>query len=338
MNKKQAIFQLSFGLLLLVVIEGVCWMLLKREGQQVDFLISLHYGRVVNATKEQGFNEIDPLCGWALSNQSIKKKGFEVEQNCVVLRSEGITPSKPLRILITGGSTSDIVMQRENWPMKLHEQFKRDSINTIIYVAAVAGYSSGQEMLKLLRDGINLNPDIHISYSGANDGDDGGYVSDYEKDFYATAYQQSMTSALLPNTVFLIKKTFNLGYNDLAIKKTVPMDAYQFWKRNMHAMGGIAHKNGYKFIGILQPILGGGNYHDQNQENEYEWRVKMYEQYFSKARAYIPSDTSLHDFTHIFDTATAKVYADDCHLTKPYQTVVANQVYQMLLSGGCITR
>jgi len=336
MHKKRIIFQVVFTLLLIVVIEGVSWGILKSRQQQVGFLLNLNYGRTVTGAAKMGFNEIDPLCGWALSNATLQSMGYETVNNCILLRSKGEFPVQPIKIFITGGSASDIALHKQNWPAKLHELLVKNRINAELYTGAVGGYSSGQELLKLMRDGIGLQPDIHLSYTGANDGDDGGYISDYEKDFYNTAYRQSITGTLLPNTVTLIKKIFRLGYYDLSIKQTATMQTFSFWKQNMKVMNGIARQNGHRFIGVLQPVLGAGNYHDAEMEAEYKWRVQGYRTYFPQAGKYITGDSVLHDFTHIFDTATGKVFVDDCHLTDPYQQVVAENVFKLLTDGGYI--
>jgi hypothetical protein len=338
MNKKKLIFQITFAFLLCVIIESISWVILSKQHQQVKFLINLHYGQTVKGAKELGFNEIDPLCGWALSKAKLQSMGYVTEKNCVVLKSRGDFPIPALKILITGGSTSDIATHPTNWPQKLHDLFLKNHINATIYVGAIAGYSSGQELLKLIRDGISLKPDIHLSYSGVNDADDGGYISNYEQDFYKTAYRQSVTGTILPNTMLLVKKIFQLGYYGLSIQVNEPIQAFDFWKQNMAAMDGIAWKNGYKFIGILQPVLGGGNYLDQKLEENYKWRVKLYEGYFSKARKYVPCDSSLYDFTNIFDTAKGKVYVDDCHLTDPYQIVLATNIFNLLSDGGYLSK
>lgn len=334
MNKKKIIFQVAFTILLCIIIESISWIILFRDSQQTAFLLNLNYGRTVKGAKNLGFNEIDPLCGWALSNAKLQSMGYETENNCIVLRSKGALSVPPIKIFVTGGSTSDIAMHPTNWPLKLHELLSEKHINATIYIGAIAGYSSGQELLKLLRDGISLKPNIHISYSGANDGDDGGYVSSYEKDFYKTAYRESVTGVILPNTIFLIKKIWRIGYYGLTIKENNSSQPFDFWKQNMGTMSGIAMKNSYQFIGILQPVLGGGNYRDEKLEGDNKWRMKIYNDYFSKAREYIPLDSSLHDFTNIFDTATGKVYVDDCHLTDPYQNVVAKKIFELLSEGG----
>jgi len=338
-NKKFIIIQFIIVTSICLFMETVSFFVLEAQKQSVGFFFNLNGRNEVNEVKGFGFNEIDPLCGWAMSNKSIESMGYETQQNCEVLRSKGDFPSVPLKIFITGGSTSNIALHKENWPNQLHQLFIKNKINAIIYAGGVGGFSSGQELLKLLRDGLPLEPDIHISYAGANDAADGGYVSKYEYSFYKTAYRESFTSPILPSTIFLIKKTLNLSYYDVSIKKVQPMNPFYFWKQNMTSMGSIAQKNDYQFIGILQPVLGIGKYKQANENNIDPGNYrKDYQSYYPKAKEFIlKKDSSLYDFTNVFDTVRGNVFVDDCHINETYQPLIAAKVYNTLESMGYFT-
>ncbi len=331
MNRKKIAFQILFALLLCVVIESICWFVLHWHQQEVGFLINLkNNSRIYNAKQTATSDQLDPLCGWAISDQKLKAAGFEVEQNCVVLRSKGEYPVKPLRIFITGGSTSDIFFDKEAWPQKLYEILQREKINAIVYVGAMYGYGSGQELFRLLRDGLEIKPDIHISYSGANDLAGANYVSDYGWDFYKTGLRNNVTTPVLPNTVLVVKKIFQFPYSNLSLPALKWIPAYDFWRQNMIAMKGLAAGNEYKYIGILQPVLSTGKYR-YNTGELFDEDNKEYGKYYPRAKQYIlEGDSSLYDFTAVFDTATGKVYRDNCHVTPEYQPVIAKEVFRIL--------
>src|SRR5688500_20184023 len=99
MNKKKLFFQIAFTLLLCIMVEGIAWLVLRQQHQQTAFLLNLHFGKEVAAVKEFGYNEIDPLCGWALSNAKLESMGYETEQNCIARRSKGERPSSTLTFL-----------------------------------------------------------------------------------------------------------------------------------------------------------------------------------------------------------------------------------------------
>lgn len=72
-------------------------------------------------------------------------------------------------------------------------------------------------------------------------------------------------------------------------------------------MAGIAIKNGYQFLGILQPVLGVGRYSQPNIESLIEKGKSVHKTYhndfYFKLIDYTKSDSAhLCDFTGIFDT------------------------------------
>ncbi len=337
MNKKFIIIQFIIVTSICLFMETVSFFVLEAQKQSVGFFFNLNGRNEVNEVKGFGFNEIDPLCGWAMSNKSIESMGYETQQNCEVLRSKCNFPSVPLKIFITGGSTSDIAWQKDNWPIQLQQILSENKINAIIYAGGVGGYSSGQELLKLLRDGLTIEPDIHISYAGANEAGDGGYISTYENSFYQTAFRQNFTTAILPSTVYLLKKLLRLNYSGLQIKQTARMQPYDFWRQNMQVMSAIAAKQKYRFFGILQPVFVMSKIALQKGADiDPGGYGKEYLQYYPKAKVLIAqTDSTLFDFTSIFDTVQGQVYIDDCHIYEPYQRIVALNVFNTLNQAGC---
>jgi len=331
-NKKTLLTQAILVILCLTALESVCWVWLKTNNLSVGYLVNFDYFNEVNGTKGFGFNEIDSLCGWAMSNARLENMGYETEHNCIVLRSKGTNPSTPLKIFITGGSTSDIALHKENWPVDLHQLLVKNKINAILYVGAVGGYTSGQELLKLLRDGVTMHPDIHISYAGANEGADLGYVSEYEYDFYHTAYRESLSSKLLPSTVLAVRKLLGISYYDLSIKPKKEIDPFIFWQQNVSYMHAAATAKKTKFIGLLQPVLAVTKNSTQSEKNLDPGNYGLkYKQYYPLAQEYIRTDgNGLYDLSGLFDTIQGQIYIDDCHINTPYQKIVANAVFNII--------
>jgi hypothetical protein len=336
-TKKNIFIQLIIVLGLCLCIEAVSFFVVRAQQMNMGFLFNLNGRNEVNEVKGFGFNEIDPLCGWAMSNESIAAMGYDTLNNCEVLRSKGAFPVNPIKILITGGSTSDIALHKDNWPIQLQQILSENQINAVIYAGGVGGYSSGQELLKLLRDGLAIDPDIHISYAGANEAGDGGYVSTYEHSFYQTAYRQNFTTPIMPSTVYLLKKLLRLNYSGLSIKQATLIQPYDFWRQNMQVMSAIAMKQKHRFFGVLQPVFVMSKIEQQKGGDvDPGGYGKEYLNYYPKARLYISqTDSSLIDFTSIFDTIQGQVYIDDCHINEPYQRVVALNIFNVLSEAGC---
>lgn len=326
MNVRTVSYQLIIVLFLLFLIEAGAYVFLKQQGQSFGFFLNVHFSEEMNSATEIGFDEIHPLWGWNMSSKVLRQKGYEVQNGMPLLR--GSAKGLPLRIFVTGGSTSDVALNPENWPVALHHLLNDSGVPHIIYVAAVGGFNSAQEYLRLIEKGVDLRPDIHISYSGANETGDYGFVTEYEKDFYIRMVSQNSTTFFLPNTVFAIKQALGITRGVTVAKLTQNSTAARF-KKNLKLMKASAACFGYRYIGVLQPLNGIGSYTQKNTHKNVSY-LNDYKKYYSDMMKFVHTDTALHDFTAIFDTATSPVYVDDCHLHSPYQKVVAKEIFKIM--------
>src|SRR5262249_27994290 len=81
-------------------------------------------------------------------------------------------PSKGLQrpiILTLGGSTTAGVQFPNSWPEQLARMLKERNIPGTVINGAIGGYTSSQELLKLIRDGLEFQPNIVITLNGVND-------------------------------------------------------------------------------------------------------------------------------------------------------------------------
>ena len=220
-------------LILLLIIESICYALVDDTHFMWDFSsLSSPIER-----PESGFHEIDPLLGYAKTEQEQTKKGFVVEKGCVVLSDNNDTGQ--INILITGGSTSDLSLYPDMWPIELNKILKAKGINAKLYCAGTGGYNSGQELLKLIRDGISTNPVIHISYSGANDYGGKSYVSEFEQHLYTIQLNKGTTSWLMPSTIVFLRKCLKLDHPDINLRPLDKIPGFEFWVENMRLMHSI---------------------------------------------------------------------------------------------------
>ncbi len=337
------LIQLFTILGLLLLIETVSYFSLAQDDRIRGFLINFRLIRTQGSYVHLngfGFDRIDPFLGWSRTDSSILRRGFAIKNNCIFLKSSRRLPDcPPLRILITGGSTTDLALNKENWPIHLHEILEQKNISADIYVGSMGGYNSGQELLKLIQDGDSIHPDIHISYSGANDVSP-DYVSYYESDLFENIYNSSNSSILLPNTIYVLKRL--LGLSAPLYLKQYPDDgtirSFGFWRKNMIMMHGIAQANKYTFVGILQPVLGVGKHVQEREYKAYKDNIACYKDYYPPAIAFADSNNEfLANMTEVFDSCTARTYVDDCHLTDPYQTFVANRIFELLKERNLTT-
>ena len=183
-------------------------------------------------------------------------------------RAEGKIPqykilgSKGYKILILGSSTSDIgVGGNENWVQFL-EYGLQSKYNLTFYVGAVAGYHSGQELLKCIRDISAIKPQLVIQMSGINDVGEGTKMT---KTHLSHKYTKRMWESIMqveniiPDSMDMrnIKKV-NYGISDVR-------EDYEVFTSHMRMMNVICQEFGAHYMGCLEPFIA---YADREEELE----------------------------------------------------------------------
>jgi hypothetical protein len=319
-------------ILLFSIAEIACYYILKSKHQHLD----LFYRKEKKANNLDflneccGYDKLDPLLGWAMSEDKLKSKGFTLKDNCVFFSHYSNNLADTLRILITGGSTSDVGLYSFNWPTLLFDKLKKTDKNIEIFDAAVGAYSSSQEVLKLLRDGLEIKPTIHISYCGVNEEQNPNYVSPYEQKTFEKMLQESKSNFLFPNLTYFVKSRF-LKSNTIHSLQSIPKtDANHQWKKNMKMMHDLATVNGYVFIGILQPAVGVSKIEDKKKEASEKEVIAQYKHFYPNAIQYTKENAYMLDFTTIFDSIGQAAFLDDCHVKEQYQHIISDKVLILL--------
>ncbi len=327
---KECVKQLMLALVLLTMTELCAYAWLAPNGRAFFPVFNLHkMGELsIETLHSYGFDEIDPLLGWGMSETRLRDHGFELRNGMPVLHSQSPVCNDTLRILVTGGSTTDVAMQADNWPMYLVQELSRKGICATVHMGAVGGYASGQELLRLIRDGHDLMPDIHISYSGANETSHPSLVSEYEMELFGKMMFEK-TSFLFPNIVFILREKFMPRPSaSLHPHPSAPPQ----WTYHMDIMNAIAIGRGYVFIGVLQPVLGIGKIVQPDQEDRYRGFVEQYRDFYPTALADVQNRPYLVNMTALFDTVPGPVFLDDCHLRPEAQPIVAKAILNLILT------
>lgn len=323
-------------LALLFLIELISFYKNKKSGDSLPFFIN------TNEQPKSDYCEIDPLIGWKVPNKTLEEHGYLIKNNMIVLESAADTCDNKYNILITGGSTSDIYLGTGDWPVILQRKLNDNGYCADIYVGALAGYNSGQEFLKLVRDGLPVKPDIHISYSGANERKDlASYTSTYLQEIFNKITYNNKQSLFLPNTYKILNSFFPKNKPEIMILPRNPeISTFEFYKKNMELMNGIAVYNNYSFIGILQPLKKGEPIHftDKIKQNKERLYLETVREFYPNAKNYAVEKSYIYDFTGIFDTVKENVFGDYCHVYPQYQYIIANGIYKLLTENGYITK
>lgn len=289
---------------------------------------------------EHFYFALDPLLGWSIDPGQVKEP-LRVINNCIYLENlEGVSKDT-LVLFISGGSTSDIVLQDYNWPAKLFEKFKEQGIKCKIYVGGVGGYGTSQETLKLLRDGLDI-PDLkyHISYFGANEMKESAYTSKYEYDLYRNVTKKDRSRTYLPN---LSRWIDNVLYRKSVIRVLYAESKPQPFQtlKNLKIMQSLSESHGYKFIPILQPVLGMGGIDSYEKfdlngimdKSFFDHNKNRYQSFYRPFLAEVSSYQGLYDFTDIFQNVEDFPFTDDCHVKEIYQHMISDKIYEMFFSA-----
>lgn len=252
---------------------------------------------------EPDFGErIDNILGytWIFKKTSLQYPGY------IVLGNE---EKAKKRILILGNSTSDVGSYEyfiKSWPEFLQESLEE----AVIFCGAVLGYDSKKELLKLLRDGRQLNLDLVISYSGYMD------------------IQQREGFPFSGNKLTHEVETYGVETNTSLAEE---------WIESEKMMKMIADSYGAAFVGIFQPVL----FNKLNMSFEerviYEmakelpWMtIDSYKQFQADVKRMMRDIPYLYDFTDLFCEENAWVFMDECHLLDKGNCILADAIYQLI--------
>ncbi len=327
------IFLISISLLLFI--ELFSFLNLRRYHWNFPFFINVTNNIDIN----QGgvYSEIDPLAGWRARNNLIQTKGYVTENNLLVLKDTSCAYCKHFNILITGGSTSDLFYNSNNWPYYLEKLFLQNGYHVNIYIGAVAGYNSGQELLILIRYGLTIKPDVHISYSGANELPwNASFISEFEQNIFENMVDEfSRPPLFMPNTYYTIKSFFKKNdSNTTVLRRTLYNDPFEFYQRNIQLMDAISVYNKYQFLCIVQPInlsLNKANVISAEKNEKEEKHIAALKEFYPKAKNFAKDRHNIYDFSDMFSNAKEDVFIDNCHINDIYQEQLADSVYNILV-------
>jgi lysophospholipase L1-like esterase len=303
--------------------------------------------------EKEKFSVLDPHLGYARAEtQAVKKlqgKYSWIDGFVIYSKSAPADLERPI-ILAMGGSTTDGVQFDHSWPEELSKLLAQRGISGTIVNGGTGGYSTNQELLKLVRDGLTFKPDIIISYSGVNDR--GAYgelpypmVHPYQRQTLEFLTRPTH-SPLFPNTIYLLNEilwgsrpagmTFTLG-----VRSSETLG--QQYERNMTLMAAIARASGATFYGIIQPnayVSPGGESRapEKNRVKGGKLAKKiaalrgLYGQ-ISDVPARLPF---VHSFISIFDGEDRTYIEDGVHATLKGDHIIAEKVLDLIyadLSG-----
>lgn len=320
------------AILLYIIENGIKRHLESKQTIQPKFKFLPRHDDVYDYTNCCSYNEIDPLLGWAIHPDTLRRRGFKVVNNCTVISNIDPCAEDTLKVFLTGGSTTDQALDTDNWPKFLAERLKKEHVSFVLYNGAVGGYGTSQELLKLLRDGLILKPDLHISYSGANETQCPYFVSYFEENIFVQTIFSANSNKWMPYTTYYLRELLHLNSDAMVLKQPPQISAHIQYSQNMESMNALANGYKYEFLAVLQPVVGFGNIKYINQRADVTKFVNEYKGFYPFAIKHIDTVRYGANFTGIFDTIGQTAFGDDCHLNSLYQPLLADNMFLLISS------
>jgi lysophospholipase L1-like esterase len=299
-----------------------------------------------NNPKDDNFGDvyriIDPHLGWAHWDKesrvdNLRKRGYSWLQGFAIYKKCSSHLSRPI-ILTLGGSTTDGVKYDHSWPEELEKIFVTNGQQGSIINGGVGGYSSNQELLKLIRDGLIFNPDIVISYSGVNDDREKQTKDELivhpmvNKQQLAILKYLTREPYILPNirswlNIVRYGKNETLGY-------TLGLDnnrtRSENFEENMLIMDAASRAQGAIFFGIIQPNAYFNSRHGRGVAAESREEVRTLLNFYSEIVTLPAKHKFIYDFTGIFEKHDDVYLADGIHTTQKGDNIIAQNIYELI--------
>lgn len=312
------------------------------EEKIIVFIALFEYKEIENMLIELGFRQTrdfvhisnsfsghvtDKYSGfdWLLGNTFVEKVGGK---NYFGFHIHGNVENTSKKVVMLGNSTTDpFFYPQKSWPEMLLEKYKGKQRNVTIYNGAITDYSSTNEVIKLIRDVLTLQPDIVVSYSG---------VIDFRE--YLSGYPYVNL-----NIMRTCKEWESQSNKEVVYGLPDHRSAYERWISNEKIMHQICGMNGIYFMGVLQPWVGSDCIDACEQlkvwsDNYWQVVFPQFNQYISNAGEFkerIQEDVTkyewLYDFTNIFaGIEDVDIYFDSIHVNEDGNKIVAEKFYEIL--------
>lgn len=205
----------------------------------------------------------------------------------------------------------------------LTKKCEKEGMDCLIINGGMTGYYSGQELLKLLRDGIYFEPDLVISFSGYNDAGNLGCDLKYP-----------LVSSYLYNTVEKMKQDKKRGYG---YEKQIT--SAENWLKNIRMMNGICREFDIAFFSFLEPCIHTGDYLLDEKERIGFFNIQKYLnrnvdeiiEFYINVREMTGDIPYIYDLTDIF-SGRSGIFYDTCHCNEEGNQMIADEIYQKIVN------
>lgn len=229
------------------------------------------------------------------------------------------------KILILGGSNTET--NRAPFPCWVEIMFNNylKGKNVTIFNGAISGYTSSQEIMKLLRDIDGIKPDLVLSYGGYNNLYQ--YVEKSNRPFHVALSHRAFSQYAREEKLEMANELSDNNSNE---------NVFECWVKHMKYMHAISMINKSDFCAFVQPFI-----YTKKILNQHEKRlVKMLGAIFSseminKCKEYITMAKKVSkEYNYIFDFTTIleqkDVYMDICHVNEEGNKMIAEKIWMVV--------
>jgi hypothetical protein len=261
---------------------------------------------------------------------------------------------RPIIVALGGSTTAAFEFPDESsWSEELARLLDENKLPGTVINFGNSSYKSSQEMLVFIRDILQLNPDIVISYDGVNEVF--GFLKDYPiySGYTLLTYdyvaKNQSTFVYLPNTIFYLTKIIKRDKTKTqkvfyGVKSNRSVDDVLL--ENWNIIKAICDSRNIRFYCVLQPFACNSEKTTTPELLQRHWKGKFggnpkiredLIQMCDLARKKMEQQNHFKDFTTIFDNNNSKdifIWEDDtCHVSKMGNRIIARNMYQIIIGN-----
>jgi lysophospholipase L1-like esterase len=238
-------------------------------------------------------------------------------------------------------------MSTSVWVGEMARLMKTNGISGTIINGGVGGYSSSQELIKVVRDVVELEPDVVVTYDGINDV--GGRYSSppyrmvhpYQNRILNFLVSRDQETMILPNVIRMLRDfQISVGGNVGTVKSIIlglpsKRTHAEFWVRNLDMIHAICNQFGIKYVGILQPASGVYEIAKEHK-NPKDVYIKELKSFYAEATMAVGTRSYLEDFSKVLLGEKGTYKPDGRHLTTKGNAIIARSILDILIKKGHI--
>jgi len=339
-----ALYLIASTAFLLAALEVGSFLILKSRGADAHLFYYKAKAKTPQRADDGGgieYGTIDPHLGYTHGPNEQKVKdlnpAFTWLDGFLIYGKKTADFERPV-ILALGGSTTDGIRVGHSWPEELARTMKEKSVPGTVINGGIGGYSTNQELLKLIRDGLEFKPDFVISYSGINDRGKYGelpypMVHSYQRQLL-DVQTGSAPSRFLPSTMALLSGAGlgGKGGMDYTMGLKTARSLGQQYQRNMELMHAICAAEGCRFDAFIQPFA---FYNSKfativSPDEKGEGYIKAVLALYQEIAGLPATHDYIHDATRILEQADDVYMPDGVHLNQKGDKVVGEYIFQFL--------